>query len=85
LGQSRPSARVVVVGSGLAGLFHLVYRVGFKNLLSTLLHWAVRLLGRGGSERTVTQQQIFARAALDQFGDQFAPTRSSHREQDPHS
>ena len=46
---------------------HLVYLVGFKNRLTTLLHWAVSFVGRGRSERTVTQQQIFARAALQRL------------------
>jgi NADH dehydrogenase len=58
-------------------------QVGFKNRLTTLLHWAVTFVGRGRSERTVTQQQIFARQALDQLGDQFSPTLSPHPEQDP--
>jgi len=52
---------------------HLVYLIGFKNRLTTLLHWAVSFVGRGRSERTVTQQQIFARQALDQLGDEFLP------------
>ncbi|MDQ1482244.1 MAG: hypothetical protein QOF35_320, partial [Actinomycetota bacterium] len=53
---------------------HLVYLIGFKNRLTTLLHWAVSFVGRGRSERTVTQQQIFARQALDQLGDTFSPS-----------
>ncbi|MDP9101395.1 MAG: NAD(P)/FAD-dependent oxidoreductase [Actinomycetota bacterium] len=32
---------------------HLVYLVGFKNRLTTLLHWAVSFGGRGRSERTM--------------------------------
>jgi NADH dehydrogenase len=55
---------------------HLAYLVGFKNRLTTLLHWAVSFVGRGRSERTVTQQQIFARQALDQLGEEFSPTLS---------
>jgi len=55
---------------------HLVYLIGFKNRLTTLLHWAVSFVGRGRSERTVTQQQIFARQALDQLGEDFSPTLS---------
>ena len=62
---------------------HLVYLIGFKNRLTTLLHWSVSFLGRGRSERTVTQQQIFARQALDQLGDEFSPTLSPAPEQDP--
>jgi NADH:ubiquinone reductase (H+-translocating) len=55
---------------------HLVYLIGFKNRLTTLLHWAVSFVGRGRSERTVTEQQIFARQALDQLGEDFSPTMS---------
>jgi NADH:ubiquinone reductase (H+-translocating) len=55
---------------------HLFYLIGFKNRLTTLLHWAVSFVGRGRSERTVTQQQIFARQALDQLGEEFTPTLS---------
>jgi NADH dehydrogenase len=62
---------------------HLVYLIGFKNRLTTLLHWAVSFVGRGRSERTVTQQQIFARQALDQLGDELFPTMSQPPEQDP--
>ena len=43
---------------------HLVYITGFKNRVTALLHWVVSFLGRGRSERTTTEQQIFARAAL---------------------
>ena len=46
---------------------HLVYIIGFKHRLTTLLHWAVSFLGRGRSERTVTEQQVFARTAIEQL------------------
>jgi len=62
---------------------HLVYMVGFKNRLTTLLHWAVSFVGRGRSERTVTEQQIFARQAFEQLGDNFAPTLSPRPEPEP--
>jgi NADH dehydrogenase len=62
---------------------HLVYLIGFKNRLTTLLHWSVSFLGRGRSERTVTQQQVFARQAFDQLGEQFSATLSAAPEQDP--
>jgi NADH dehydrogenase len=45
---------------------HLVYIVGFKNRLTTVLHWTVSFIGRGRSERTATLQQIYARQALRQ-------------------
>ena len=47
---------------------HLVYIIGFKNRLTTLLHWTVSFLGRGRAERTATQQQVAARMALVRLG-----------------
>ncbi|MFL6080769.1 MAG: NAD(P)/FAD-dependent oxidoreductase [Ornithinibacter sp.] len=44
---------------------HLVYIIGFKQRITTLLHWAVSFLGRGRAERATTQQQVFGRRALD--------------------
>ena len=46
---------------------HLVYITGFKNRLTALMHWAISFVGRGRSERTVTEQQIFARMALSRL------------------
>jgi NADH:ubiquinone reductase (H+-translocating) len=43
---------------------HIVYLTGFKNRLSALGHWAVSFIGRGRSERTATEQQIYGRLAL---------------------
>ena len=53
---------------------HLVYIIGFKSRITTLLHWAVSFVGRGRSERTMTQQQVFARMALQHLGDDFQPS-----------
>ena len=43
---------------------HLIYITGFKSRVTALLHWAVSFIGRGRSERTTTEQQVFGRAAL---------------------
>ncbi|MEP7739078.1 NAD(P)/FAD-dependent oxidoreductase [Nocardioides sp. 31GB23] len=43
---------------------HLFYITGFKNRVTAVLHWFVSFLGRGRSERTATEQQIFGRNAL---------------------
>ena len=43
---------------------HLIYITGFKSRITALLHWAVSFIGRGRSERTATEQQIFGRQAL---------------------
>lgn len=47
---------------------HLFYLVGFKNRITTLLHWAVSFVGRGRSERTATWQQVVGRGALRSRG-----------------
>lgn len=44
---------------------HLMYLVGFKHRVSTVMHWAVSFIGRGRSERAVTNQQVFGRLALE--------------------
>ena len=46
---------------------HIFYLVGFKNRVTTLLHWVVTFLGRGRPQRTITHQQAFGRAALSQL------------------
>jgi NADH dehydrogenase len=79
---SRFSA-VVSIGrlrmSGLLGWLlwlgvHLFYIIGFKSRITTLLHWVVSFLGRGRAQRTVTEQQTFARLALQQLGKDFRPS-----------
>ena len=47
---------------------HLFYLTGFKNRVTAVLRWAVSFIGRGRSERTSTEQQIFARLALKRLG-----------------
>ena len=46
---------------------HLFYITGFKNRVTAVLHWLVSFLGRGRSERTATEQQIFGRTALQRL------------------
>jgi NADH dehydrogenase len=48
---------------------HLLYLVGFKNRLTTVLHWFVSFIGRGRSERVATVQQVFARNAMKELGE----------------
>lgn len=50
---------------------HIVYIVGFKHRITTVLHWLVSFLGRGRSERVATEQQILGRLALERLGDTF--------------
>ena len=55
---------------------HLIYVVGFKNRITTLLHWVITFLGSGRSERVTTEQQLVGRLAVKQLGEDFQPTIS---------
>ncbi|MFS3127197.1 NAD(P)/FAD-dependent oxidoreductase [Nocardioides sp. Bht2] len=46
---------------------HLMYLTGFKSRVGALLSWAITFIGNDRSERTVTEQQIFARVALERL------------------
>ncbi len=59
----------------VAWLFvHLVYLVGFKNRLTTLMHWFITFVGSARSERVTTEQQLVGRLAVKQLGEEFQPT-----------
>jgi NADH dehydrogenase len=47
---------------------HLVYLTGFKSRVTTLVHWTVSFVGRGRSERVITEQQEIGRVALAVLG-----------------
>jgi NADH:ubiquinone reductase (H+-translocating) len=47
---------------------HLVYLTGFKNRVTTLVHWTVSFVGSGRSERVITEQQEIGRVALAVLG-----------------
>lgn len=49
-------------------VIHLMYLVGFKSRLSTLLSWSTTFFGRGRAQMTITAQQVLARSALGQLG-----------------
>jgi NADH dehydrogenase len=55
---------------------HIVYIVGFKKRITTVLHWAVSFVGRGRSERVATEQQVLARLALERVGPDFVTLAS---------
>ncbi len=48
---------------------HLIGLTGFKNRVLVLTHWLIAFLGRGRPERAITEQQVFARHALERLGD----------------
>lgn len=43
---------------------HLLYLIGFKQRVLTLLSWTISLFNRGRPERAITRQQVVARKAL---------------------
>jgi NADH:ubiquinone reductase (H+-translocating) len=49
-------------------VIHLFYLIGFKSRITTLLHWFISFLGRGRAERAITEQQVFAREAIERLG-----------------
>ncbi len=52
----------------LAWLFlHLVYLVGFKTKVATLLSWTVTFLGRNRGQLTITEQQAYARTRIEEL------------------
>ena len=64
---------------------HLVYITGFKNRITAVMHWFVSFLGRGRSERTATEQQIFGRIALSRLDRGASDLVSEPGEYDPDS
>ena len=59
----------------LAWLFlHLVYLVGFKTKIATILSWTTTFLGRGRSQLTITEQQAYARTRIEQLEEIAAAT-----------
>ena len=62
------------VGGAVAWLLwlvvHLAFLTGFKNRVATLGRWAIAFLGRGRPERTITEQQVFARTRGMELGRQ---------------
>ena len=56
---------------------HLVYIIGFKSRLTTLISWLVSFIGRGRPERTITAQQVIGRRAIERL------TEIEAGEQDP--
>jgi NADH dehydrogenase len=64
-------------------VIHVLYLVGFKNRVTTVLHWAVSFVGRGRSQRTTTNAQLESRLSYlprhsgEQAGQQRVPQHVS--------
>ena len=46
---------------------HLIYLVGFKSKIATVLSWAVTFLGRQRGQLTITEQQAYARTRIGEL------------------
>ncbi|MFC9789816.1 NAD(P)/FAD-dependent oxidoreductase [Rhodococcus sp. NPDC127528] len=46
-------------------VIHLMYLVGFRSKFSTILSWTVTFVGRGRAQMASTEQQVFARNAIE--------------------
>jgi len=53
---------------------HLVFLTGFKNRVSALANWAAAFLGRDRRQRTITEQQVFARTRTARHAEPVPPT-----------
>ena len=48
---------------------HLIYLVGFKTKIATILSWTVTFLSRQRGQLTITEQQAYARTRIEQLED----------------
>ena len=46
---------------------HLAYLIGFKNRFTALISWGMQVMGNHRSQLTSTNQQVYARTALEQI------------------
>jgi NADH dehydrogenase len=58
-------------------VLHLVYLVGFKTKVSTLLSWTVTFLSTNRGQLAITEQQAFARTRLELLAEVAAEARDS--------
>jgi NADH dehydrogenase len=58
-------------------VLHLVYLIGFKTKITTLLSWTVTFLSTRRGQLTITEQQAFARTRLEQLAELAAEARAS--------
>ena len=58
-------------------VLHLVYLIGFKTKITTLMSWTVTFLSTRRGQLTITDQQAFARTRLEQLAELAAEARGS--------
>jgi len=60
-------------------VLHLVYLVGFKTKITTLLSWTVTFLSRARGNLTITEQQAYARTRIEQLEEIAAAVEATER------
>jgi NADH:ubiquinone reductase (H+-translocating) len=58
-------------------VLHLVYLVGFKSQITTLLSWTMTFVSNRRGQLTITDQQAFARTRLEQLAELAAEAQDS--------
>jgi len=58
---------------------HLIYLVGFKTKVATLLSWAVTFLSRQRGQLTITEQQAYARTQIEELREIAASVQESEK------
>ena len=48
-------------------VLHLIYLVGFRRKIATLLSWTVTFLGRARGKLSITEQQAYARTRIEEL------------------
>ncbi len=64
-------------------VLHLFYIAGFKQRVTTLLHWAIAFAGNGRNQRVYTHQQLVGRLALERLGQHVSAPLLEGQEIDP--
>jgi NADH dehydrogenase len=58
---------------------HLIYLVGFKTKIATLLSWAVTFLSRQRGQLTITEQQAYARTRIEELEEIAASVKETEK------
>ncbi|MBO0675997.1 NAD(P)/FAD-dependent oxidoreductase [Mycolicibacterium sp. S2-37] len=61
---------------------HLIYLVGFRTKIATLLSWSVTFLGRNRGQLTITEQQAYARTRIEELEEIAAAVTETEREKE---
>ena len=58
---------------------HLVYLIGFKNKIVTVLSWTITFLSTNRGQLTITEQQAYARTRIEELEDIAAAVQDTEK------